>query len=138
MDLLNPRDGETAWFVPALDGECRVAVEGRVVVTRMRDGGKSFDVLTEGLPQCHAYDLVYRHALDVDPRAIDSPSVRRQVRSGSPKIEATPGTASPTTSRRSTPFALRREGTTWRLDSFEPSDPEDVQYALRNQLSRSL
>ena len=26
----------------------------------------SFDVLTEGLPQSHAYDLVYRHALDVD------------------------------------------------------------------------
>ena len=26
----------------------------------------SFDVLTEGLPQCHAYDLIYRHALGVD------------------------------------------------------------------------
>ncbi len=33
---------------------------------RTRDGGNSFDVLTEGLPQAHAYDLVYRHALDVD------------------------------------------------------------------------
>ena len=25
------------------------------------DGGKSFDVLREGLPQTHAYDLVFRH-----------------------------------------------------------------------------
>ena len=31
-----------------------------------RDGGASFEVLREGLPQRHAYDLVYRHALDVD------------------------------------------------------------------------
>ena len=31
-----------------------------------RDGGKSCEVLREGLPQQHAYDLVYRHALDVD------------------------------------------------------------------------
>jgi hypothetical protein len=34
-------------------------------VTRTRDGGKSFDVLTRGLPQQHAYDLVYRHGLDI-------------------------------------------------------------------------
>ena len=29
-------------------------------------GGHSFETLTKGLPQEHAYDLVYRHALDVD------------------------------------------------------------------------
>ena len=40
--------------------------DGKLVVTRTRDGGKSFDVLTRGLPQEHAYDLVFRHALDVD------------------------------------------------------------------------
>jgi len=40
---------------------------GEVVVTRTRDGGRTFDVLRDGLPQEHAYDLVYRHALDVDP-----------------------------------------------------------------------
>ena len=37
-----------------------------MAVTRTRDGGQSFDVLTDGLPQEHAYDLVYRHALDID------------------------------------------------------------------------
>jgi hypothetical protein len=37
-----------------------------MVVTRTRDGGETFDVLTRGLPQRDAYDLVYRHGLDVD------------------------------------------------------------------------
>ena len=37
-----------------------------MVVNRTRDGGRSFDTLTRGLPQEHAYDLVFRHALDVD------------------------------------------------------------------------
>jgi hypothetical protein len=46
--------------------ECRVPVDGRVVVARTRDGGESFDVLTDGLPAEHAYDLVFRHALAVD------------------------------------------------------------------------
>ena len=63
---VHPTDPDTAWFVPAVKDECRVPVDGKVVVTRTRDGGKSFDVLRNGLPQEHAYDLVFRHALDVD------------------------------------------------------------------------
>lgn len=63
---VHPRDPDTAWFVPAVKDEKRYPVDGKVVVTRTRDGGKSFDVLSEGLPQEHAYDLTYRHALDVD------------------------------------------------------------------------
>ena len=35
-------------------------------MTHTTDGGASFETLTEGLPQEHAYDLVYRHALDID------------------------------------------------------------------------
>lgn len=35
-------------------------------VHRTRDGGASFETLREGLPQEHAYHLVYRHCLDVD------------------------------------------------------------------------
>ncbi|MGH7040982.1 MAG: hypothetical protein ACREFY_02475 [Acetobacteraceae bacterium] len=62
----HPWDPDTAWFVPAIKDECRIPVEGKVVVARTRDGGRSFDVLTRGLPQRHAYDLVWRHALDVD------------------------------------------------------------------------
>ena len=63
---VHPTDPDTAWFVPAQKDEQRVAVDARVAVTRTRDGGDSFEVLTQGLPQEHAYDLVYRHALDVD------------------------------------------------------------------------
>lgn len=46
--------------------DARYAVAGQVVVSRTRDGGRTFDVLREGLPQRHAYDLVYRHGLDID------------------------------------------------------------------------
>jgi hypothetical protein len=62
----HPRDADVAWFVPGVKDECRVPVGAQVVVARTRDGGASFDVLRDGLPQEHAYDLVYRHGLDVD------------------------------------------------------------------------
>jgi photosystem II stability/assembly factor-like uncharacterized protein len=63
---VHPRDPDTAWFVPAIKDEKRVPVDGKVVVVRTRDGGKTFTVLRQGLPQEHAYDLTYRHALDID------------------------------------------------------------------------
>jgi photosystem II stability/assembly factor-like uncharacterized protein len=63
---VHPRDPDTAWFVPAVKDECRIPVDGQMVAARTRDGGKSFEVLREGLPQEHAYDLVYRHAFDID------------------------------------------------------------------------
>jgi photosystem II stability/assembly factor-like uncharacterized protein len=63
---VHPKNPDVAWFVPAIKDEKRIPVEGRVVVNRTRDAGKTFDTLTRGLPQEHAYDLVFRHALDVD------------------------------------------------------------------------
>ena len=63
---VHPEDGDTAWFVPALNDEKRIPVDGKVVVNRTRDGGSTFETLSEGLPQDHAYDLVFRHALDID------------------------------------------------------------------------
>ncbi len=62
----HPRDPLTAWFVPAIKDEKRIPIDGKVVVARTRDGGESFEVLRQGLPQRHAYDLVWRHALAVD------------------------------------------------------------------------
>jgi len=64
--VAHPRDPQTAWFVPAIEDEKRIPVDGRFVVSRTSDGGKSFEVLRSGLPQAHAYDLVFRHAADVD------------------------------------------------------------------------
>jgi hypothetical protein len=63
---VHPKDEKTAWFVPGIKDEKRYPVDGRLVVNRTRDGGQSFEALTRGLPQEHAYHLVYRHALDVD------------------------------------------------------------------------
>ncbi len=62
---VHPRDPDTAWFAPAVKDERRVPVDARFVVSRTRDGGQTFDVLDRGLP-APSYDLVYRHALDVD------------------------------------------------------------------------
>jgi hypothetical protein len=62
----HPDDPLTAWFVPAVKDECRVPADGRLVVTRTRDGGASFETLGAGLPAGASWDLVYRHALAVD------------------------------------------------------------------------
>lgn len=62
----HPRDADTAWFVPAEKDERRVAPHAHLVVTRTRDGGATFETLDHGLPRAPAYDLVYRHGLDID------------------------------------------------------------------------
>ena len=62
---VHPEHADTAWFVPAVKDERRVPIDGKLVVSRTTDGGKTFDVLNRGLP-APSYDLVYRHALDVD------------------------------------------------------------------------
>lgn len=64
--VVHPREPDTAWFVPAVKDETRIPVDAKLAVMRTRDGGKSFDVLRRGLPQEHAYDLVYRHGMDID------------------------------------------------------------------------
>ncbi|NND90494.1 MAG: exo-alpha-sialidase [Granulosicoccus sp.] len=63
---VHPDDPETAWFVPAVKDEWRYPVDGKLVVTRTRDGGQTFETLSGGLPQGKAYDLIYRHGLAVD------------------------------------------------------------------------
>jgi hypothetical protein len=64
--VAHPRDRDTAWFVPEIKDEKRIPRDGRLVVNRTRDGGRTFQTLMRGLPQTHAYDVVYRHALTID------------------------------------------------------------------------
>jgi len=64
--VVHPREPDTAWFVPEIKDEKRIPRDGRLVVMRTRDGAKSFDILSKGLPQSHSYDVVYRHALAID------------------------------------------------------------------------
>ncbi|MBS0243842.1 MAG: exo-alpha-sialidase, partial [Proteobacteria bacterium] len=63
---VHPTEPDTAWFVPEIKDEKRIPVGGRLCLTRTRDGGKTFETLSKGLPQDHAYDVVYRHALALD------------------------------------------------------------------------
>jgi len=64
--VVHPEDPDCAWFIPGIKDQWRYPVDGKLVVTRTRDGGKSFKKLKKGLPQKHAYDLIYRHGLDID------------------------------------------------------------------------
>lgn len=61
----HPINPDIAWFVPAHSDEVRIPVGGRVEVLKTIDGGKTFTQKQKGLPQKNAFDLVYRHALDV-------------------------------------------------------------------------
>lgn len=62
VDAQNP---ETAWVVPGVSDEQRMAVSGALCVGRTTDGGQTWTELRRGLPQKHCYDIVFRHALDV-------------------------------------------------------------------------
>lgn len=62
---VSPGDPDTAWFVPGHSDMQRIPVGGHFCVLRTDDAGQSFQILDHGLPR-PAYDLVYRHALDVD------------------------------------------------------------------------
>jgi hypothetical protein len=63
----HPQDPDRAWFVPAVKDEFRYPVDQKLVVTRTRDGGESFEVVSDGLPTEPSWDLVYRHGIDIDP-----------------------------------------------------------------------
>lgn len=63
---VHPKDPDTAWFVPAVKDEFRYPVDGKLVVSRTRDGGQTVESLSRGLPSDKAYDLIYRHGLAVN------------------------------------------------------------------------
>ena len=62
---VHPGDPDTAWFVPSVADQQRVPVGAALAVNRTRDGGRSFETLTAGLPQADCHDLIYRHGLAV-------------------------------------------------------------------------
>ncbi|HVT50084.1 MAG TPA: hypothetical protein VHE77_00860 [Dongiaceae bacterium] len=67
----HPKDPQTAWFVPAQKDEMRIPSDQDFCVLKTEDGGKSFRRITAGLPPKPCFDLVYRHALDVDGEGRD-------------------------------------------------------------------
>jgi photosystem II stability/assembly factor-like uncharacterized protein len=63
---VHPRDPLTAWFVPGEKDEYRMPKDETFCVAKTSDGGRSFRTITRGLPEWPAFDLVLRHAMDVD------------------------------------------------------------------------
>ena len=63
---VDEKDGRTAWLVPGKADSQRTAIDGGLFVARTKDGGQTWEQLRKGLPQENAYDVIYRHALDVD------------------------------------------------------------------------
>ena len=62
---VDENDPDTAWVVPAESDEIRVAVDKSLCVCRTDDGGRTWTDFRTGLPQGDAFDIVFRHALDV-------------------------------------------------------------------------
>ena len=63
---VHPNDPGTAWLVPGVKDECRVPVDGKLIVNKTIDGGETWRAIADGLPTEPSYDLIFRHALDVD------------------------------------------------------------------------
>ena len=61
----HPSKPDTAWFIPGINDEMRIPVDGKFVVTRTDNAGETYTVCNDGLPD-PAWDIVLRHALDVD------------------------------------------------------------------------
>ena len=57
---------KTLFTIPIISGEERYVPEGRLRVARSRDNGKTWELLTKGLPQKNAWDLVLREAMTSD------------------------------------------------------------------------
>jgi photosystem II stability/assembly factor-like uncharacterized protein len=67
---VDPMDGKTAWVVPGKADMERTTIGGALFVGRTQDGGETWTQQREGLPQKHAYDVVYRHALGIADGAL--------------------------------------------------------------------
>ena len=65
--MLDPADPDAAFVIPEEDASNRVTVGGRLGVYRTRDGGASWDLLTNGLPD-RAWTGVLREASAWDGR----------------------------------------------------------------------
>jgi photosystem II stability/assembly factor-like uncharacterized protein len=62
---LDPVDPDAAYVVPEVGAENRVTCDGRLGVYRTRDGGASWELLTNGLPQS-AWQAVKREGMSFD------------------------------------------------------------------------
>ncbi|MEM7334189.1 MAG: glycosyl hydrolase, partial [Chloroflexota bacterium] len=64
--VIDEQDPNTAWVIPAVSDDKRLAFDGALFVARTEDGGETWQELRDGLPQQNSFDVVFRHALDID------------------------------------------------------------------------
>jgi hypothetical protein len=76
----HPRDAETAYIVPIESDEYRCTPEGKLRVYRTRNGGKSWEALTRGLPQKNSLETVLRDSMAAD--SLDPAGIYFGTRSG--------------------------------------------------------
>jgi photosystem II stability/assembly factor-like uncharacterized protein len=62
--VVDEQEPESAWVVPGVSDDRRMAVGGALCVSYTSDCGQSWTPLRDGLPQELCYDIVLRHALD--------------------------------------------------------------------------
>ena len=63
---MHPHEPDTVYIIPIKSDQVRVSPDGKLRVYRTRNGGRSWEALTRGLPQRHAYDIVLRDGLTTD------------------------------------------------------------------------
>ena len=88
---IHPHDPDVVYIVPLESDSYRCTPEGKMRVYRTRNGGKSWEPLTNGLPQKNAHETVLRDALTVD--ALNPAGVYFGTRSGKLYASADGGTA---------------------------------------------
>jgi photosystem II stability/assembly factor-like uncharacterized protein len=78
--VAHPHDADTAYIVPIESDEYRCTPEGKLRVYRTRNGGKSWEPLTRGLPQKNALETILRDSMAAD--ALDPAGIYIGTRSG--------------------------------------------------------
>jgi len=63
---MDPHDPNTVYIIPIESDEFRCTPEGKLRVYRTRNGGESWEPLTEGLPQEDALETILRDNLNAD------------------------------------------------------------------------
>ena len=63
---MDPNDANTVYIIPIESDEFRCTPEGKLRVYRTRNGGDSWEPLTEGLPQEDALETILRDNLNAD------------------------------------------------------------------------
>ena len=67
---LDENDEKIAYVLPLKADQNRVPVKNAMCVSKTKDGGKTWAELRNGLPQKNCYDMVLRHAMDIQKNTL--------------------------------------------------------------------